>query len=91
MIKQVKKRDGSVTLFDANRIIDAVAKAFISTSEITAKEISTMASAIQVIATNAIVDKFNILGVKYPSYCLYRFSHIDRFWIPYYLRNSTFE
>ena len=57
MLKQVKKRDGSVTLFDANRIIDAVAKAFISTSEITAKEISTMASAIQVIATNALIDK----------------------------------
>ena len=63
MIKQVKKRDGSVTLFDANRIIDAVAKAFISTSEITAKEISTMASAIQVIATNAIVDK----GINIPT------------------------
>ena len=57
MFKQVKKRDGNVVAFDANRIIDAVAKAFISTSELPAKEISTMASAIQVIATTALIDK----------------------------------
>ena len=63
MFKQVKKRDGRVESFDPNRIIDAVAKAFISTSEITAKEISTMASAIQVIATNSLVDN----GITIPT------------------------
>lgn len=51
------KRDGSKEAFNPERIENAVAKAFISTSEIPARDISTMARAIELIVVSSLNSK----------------------------------
>lgn len=48
-MKNIIKRDGSVVAFEADKIENAIAKAFISTSEIPARDISAMARAVELI------------------------------------------
>lgn len=48
-MENIIKRNGTVEAFEAEKIENAVAKAFISTSEIPARDISTMARAIELI------------------------------------------
>lgn len=51
------KRDGTKEAFEPERIENAVAKAFISTSEIPARDISTMARAIELIVVSSLNNK----------------------------------
>ena len=53
----VLKRDGNKVAFDAERIENAVAKAFISTAEIPARDVSTMARAIELIVESSLNSK----------------------------------
>lgn len=56
-MENVIKRDGSKAKFEAGKIENAVAKAFISTSEIAAKDISSMARAVELIVEAGLNDK----------------------------------
>ena len=53
-IKTVVKRDGNRVSFDSEKIQNAVAKAFVSTGEIPAKDVSAISAAIQIIAVNSL-------------------------------------
>jgi len=55
-IKNVIKRDGKKVPFESGKIENAVAKAFLSTEEIPARDISTMSCAIEMIVANALGD-----------------------------------
>ncbi|MCI1734633.1 MAG: ribonucleoside triphosphate reductase [Bacilli bacterium] len=56
-MENVIKRDGSKVPFEAGKIENAVAKAFVSTSEIAARDISTMARAVELIVESSLNDK----------------------------------
>ena len=53
-IKTVVKRDGNRVSFDSEKIQNAVAKAFVSTGEIPAKDVSAISVAIEIIAVNSL-------------------------------------
>ncbi len=56
-VTQVIKRSGITAPFDEKKIENAVAKAFLATGEIDARDISTMARAIELMVQTAIGDK----------------------------------
>lgn len=56
-MKNIIKRNGSVVPFEAKKIEDAIAKAFVSTSEIPARDISTMARAVELIVESSLTNR----------------------------------
>ncbi|MFA6830186.1 MAG: ribonucleoside triphosphate reductase [Bacilli bacterium] len=56
-MENVIKRDGSKVVFEAEKIENAIAKAFISTNEITARDVSSMARAIELIVESSLNDQ----------------------------------
>lgn len=53
-MKNIIKRDGTVVAFEPEKIENAIAKAFISTSEIPARDISAMARAVELIVESTL-------------------------------------
>ena len=62
-MENIIKRDGTIQQFEAEKIENAVAKAFISTSEVAARDVSTMSRAVELI----VVSSLNASGKKTPT------------------------
>ena len=62
-MESVIKRDGSKVAFEAEKIENAVAKAFVSTGEIPARDISAMATAVELM----VVSSLNAKGKNIPT------------------------
>ena len=62
-MENIIKRDGTIQQFEAEKIENAVAKAFISTSEVSARDVSTMSRAVELI----VVSSLNASGKKTPT------------------------
>ncbi len=58
-MKSITKRDGTVVAFEPEKIENAIAKAFISTSEIPARDISAMARAVELIVESTLNARGN--------------------------------
>ncbi|MGI5990473.1 MAG: ribonucleoside triphosphate reductase [Lachnospiraceae bacterium] len=56
-MQKVIKRDGKIVAFDAAKIESAVAKSFMATEEIQARDLSTMARAVEIMVETSLVDK----------------------------------